>query len=166
MSEETTLNDQIKDSIEQMQAMLADSSSAGNTRAFSYQLMAHSIGLAMYNTVQQQQQMYILQNAVTTAATKAILEASPQEALALAREGFGSQDILATLKELKQCMDDLHSTYHGAKEDVASSAKEVGDQKPTSAPNAPVKKTSKAAEKAAPKTKAAPRKAKSQATKK
>ncbi len=110
MVDETSINDQISDSVEQIKKLLSDDN-GDNVRAFSYQMMAHSIGLAMYNAVHQQQQRYIIQNAITTAATKAILEASPEQALKMAEEGLGEQHFTQTMHELKAMMDDLNSTY-------------------------------------------------------
>lgn len=119
MTDNTSVNDQITDSITQIQKMLADDNGE-NIQALSHQLMAHSIGLAMYNTVYQQQQRYILQNAITTAATKAILEASPEKALKLAEEGLGANSFTQTLSELKAMMDSLNDTH----KDVVSRLKE------------------------------------------
>lgn len=126
MADNSSVNDQITDSITQIQKMLADDSGE-NIQAFSYQLMAHAIGLAMYNAVHQQQQRYILQNAITTAAAKAILEASPEKALKLAEEGLGGDSFTQTLSELKAMMDNLNNTYKdmkaGLKESVVSAGK-------------------------------------------
>lgn len=118
MADSTSINDQITDSIEQIQALLADDNGQ-NTRALSYQLMSHAASLAFYNTVHQQQQMYVLQNAITTAAAKAILEASPEDAIKYAKEGFASQDMTSTLTELKKFMDDLNETYKDLQKDLA-----------------------------------------------
>lgn len=126
MTDNASVNDQITDSITQIQKMLADDNGE-NIQALSYQLMAHSIGLAMYNTVYQQQQRYILQNAITTAATKAILEASHEKALKLAEEGLGANSFTQTLSELKAMMDSLNDTHKDVvtrlKESAASTAK-------------------------------------------
>jgi hypothetical protein len=126
VADNSSVNDQITDSITQIQKMLADDSGE-NIQAFSYQLMAHAIGLAMYNAVHQQQQRYILQNAITTAAAKAILEASPEKALKLAEEGLGGDSFTQTLSELKAMMDNLNNTYKdmkaGLKESVVSAGK-------------------------------------------
>lgn len=128
MTDNTSVNDQITDSITQIQKMLADDDGE-NIQALSYQLMAHSIGLAMYNTVHQQQQRYILQNAITTAATKAILEASPEKALKLAEEGLGADSFTQTLSELKAMMDSLNSTQKDVMATLKDSA--AGTAKPS-----------------------------------
>lgn len=130
MADNTSVNDQITDSITQIQKMLADDNGE-NIQAFSYQLMAHAIGLAMYNAVHQQQQRYILQNAITTAASKAILEASPEKALKMAEEGLGGDSFTQTLAELKEMMDSLNNTY----EDVM-----VGLKKSTVSTDKPARK--------------------------
>lgn len=112
MSDEPTspLNDQIKDAVEQINAILTSDGGAA-TRAISYQLMAHSVALAMYNTVQQQQQAYILQNAIVSAAAKAALESDPKEAIALAKEGLNTSQLSKNLAELKGFMDELNAAY-------------------------------------------------------
>ena len=138
MADNTSVNDQITDSITQIQKMLADDSGE-NIQAFSYQLMAHAIGLAMYNAVHQQQQRYILQNAITTAAAKAILEASPEKALKLAEEGLGGDSFTQTLSELKAMMDNLNNTYKDMKAGLKESVVSAG--KP--APNPGVKKSAR-----------------------
>ena len=145
MADTTSINDQIKDSIEQIQALLADDDGQ-NTRALSYQLMSHAASLAFYNTVHQQQQMYVLQNAITTAAAKAILEASPEDALKYAKEGFASQDMTGTLTELKKFMDDLNETYKDLRENLSedtSSTPTVSKKKARSKKKTASKKKSK-----------------------
>jgi hypothetical protein len=115
--EKTFVNDQVIDAIKDLNASLALNADA-NVDALSYQLMAHSVALAMQNTVHQQQQAYILQNAATTAAVKAIMESDPKEAIELAKQGFGTEPLVDTLKELKGFMDDLHETYGDVRETV------------------------------------------------
>lgn len=84
----------------------AAATAAPNGRAMADQVMAFAIGLAMQNAVAQQQQAYILRNAVTTAAARAILQASPEQALRFAREVLSSDDVASTLERLKKLMDD------------------------------------------------------------
>ncbi len=138
MADNTSVNDQITDSITQIQKMLADDNGE-NVQAFSYQLMAHAIGLAMYNAVHQQQQRYILQNAITTAASKAILEASPEKALKMAEEGLGGDNFTQTLTELKEMMDSLNSTY----KDVMAGLKKSADSTDKPARKSAVKKAAR-----------------------
>ncbi len=94
-----SLNQQITDSIKQMQQLMSDSDGEGISNYINL-VTAHAVSLALYNTVQQQQQAYILQNAITTAAAKAILETNPENALALAREGFGDNNLADTIESL------------------------------------------------------------------
>jgi hypothetical protein len=54
----------------------------------------------MQNAVAQQQQLYILRNAVTTAAARSILDSSPEDALRFASEALNSDDIAQTLERL------------------------------------------------------------------
>lgn len=66
MAKETTVNSQITDAVSQVNEVVGGSSEP-QARAMADQVMAHAIGLAMQNAVAQQQQAYILRNAVTTA---------------------------------------------------------------------------------------------------
>lgn len=70
MATDSTVNSQITDAVAQVNEVVGGAS-ASQVRAMADQVMAHAIGLAMHNAVAQQQQAYILRNAVTTAATRA-----------------------------------------------------------------------------------------------
>jgi hypothetical protein len=109
MPDETTVNSQITDAVSQAGETVAGSSQA-QARAMADQVMAQAIGLAMQNAVAQQQQAYILRNAVTTAAARAILESSPEEALRFAREVLANDDVATTLERLTKLMNDLHAS--------------------------------------------------------
>ncbi len=94
-SDPTTLNDQIRDAIQQVNASLKD---APNVEAVAYQTMAHAVALAMHNTVLQLQHDHMLRNALTTAAASALLEGRREEAeavLKLADEKLGGQRSLS-----------------------------------------------------------------------
>ena len=99
MVDATEVNSQISDAVSQVNETLAGVSNA-MPRAMTDQLMAHAIGLAMQNAVAQQQQLYILRNAVTTAVARAILDSSPEEALRFASEALKGDDIAKTLENL------------------------------------------------------------------
>ncbi|HZX29884.1 MAG TPA: RebB family R body protein [Rhodocyclaceae bacterium] len=82
----------------------------GFSRAVGYQMAAHAIGLAMQNAVAQQQHAYVLLNAITTSATRAVLESRAEdarEAIKLAREVLNPAAIAVTLAELKDLLDRL-----------------------------------------------------------
>jgi hypothetical protein len=104
------LNEQISDIIGKAQGASSDDS-ANDIRSISYQLMTHAAGLAMFNAVFQQQQMYILQNAVTTATAKAIFDSKPEDALKIFNDAYRNNDILNTLSGLKEFIDGLNETY-------------------------------------------------------
>ncbi|GAB3355775.1 RebB family R body protein [Lysobacter tyrosinilyticus] len=99
MAKETTVNSQITDAVSQVDAVVVGSAES-QARAMADQMMAHAIGLAMQNAVAQQQQAYILRNAVTTAAARAILESSPEDALRFAREVLAGDDVAQTIERL------------------------------------------------------------------
>lgn len=123
------LNDQIRDAVEQMNALLLDDDGR-NVRAMSYQVMAHTIALSLYNTVYQQQQMYILQNATTTAAVREALKSNPAEAVKLAQQAIVESDLTKTISQLKTLMDELNQTYQDLN---APKAKQKAKVKPSGA---------------------------------
>ena len=110
----SAINDQITDSITAMQDLLKENSD-GNVALLSYQIMAQATAMAMLNAVNQQQQMYILQNAVTTATAKAVLKSKPEEAIKIVNEAMNKSNVLETFNGLKNFMDDLTSTYNDLK---------------------------------------------------
>jgi len=113
LNEHTLVNEQIRESIEQINQSLADNSNL-SVQAMSYQAMAHALSLSLYNAVQQQQQMYVLQNATMTVAVKSALETSPKEAMDLINEVYANNNIVTTLSEIQQMIDDLHDKYGGS----------------------------------------------------
>ena len=108
------LNKQILDSIGAMQNIISESKDE-NIMAIAYQVMAHTAGLAMINAVNQQHQMYILQNAVTTAAANAALESNPEEAVKIINDSWKNNSMLETFNGLKNFIDDLTKTYKDLK---------------------------------------------------
>lgn len=105
MADQTEVNSQIIDAVTQVNETVGGSSEA-LARAMADQVMAQAIGMAMQNAVAQQQQLYILRNAVTTAAARAILDSSPEEALRFASEALNSDDIAQTLERLSALVKD------------------------------------------------------------
>lgn len=103
-------NDQIRDSVAQINALIHDEDGR-NIRAMSYQIMAHSLALSLYSAVHQQQQMYILQNATTTAAVKEALKSSPADAMELIQKTINGNDLSKTISDLVLLMDKLNETY-------------------------------------------------------
>ncbi|QSX77902.1 RebB family R body protein [Agrilutibacter solisilvae] len=108
MADESTVNSQITDAVTQVNETIAGASGS-QARALADQVMAHAVGLAMQNAVAQQQQAYILRNAVTTAAARAILQSSPEEALRFAREVLSSDDVAQTLERLGEVMSGVQA---------------------------------------------------------
>jgi hypothetical protein len=108
MAKDSTVNSQITDAVAQVHATVLGSSEA-QARAMADQVMAHAIGLAMQNAVAQQQQAYILRNAVTTAAAQAVLDASPEDVLRFAREMLSNDDVAQTLERLSELMSGVYA---------------------------------------------------------
>ena len=111
MPEAPDFNEQMSDILGNMKNMFLNEG-VNDFRAVSYQLMVHAAGLAMFNSVFQQQQSYILKNAVTTATAKSILESKPEEAIKLFNEANRNNDILSTLNVFKEFIDGLNESYN------------------------------------------------------
>jgi hypothetical protein len=99
----------MSDATSQIRAAIAevDQIIAGAGRAFlsaaAYQSIAHSIALAAQNAVAQQQQSYILRNAIVAAAADAILagkKAEAEELLKLADSRSVSANLAADIEAL------------------------------------------------------------------
>lgn len=99
MADETTVNSQITDAVAQVNASVAGSSDA-LAQAMASQIMAHAVAVAIQNAVAQQQHVYMLRNAVTTAAARAILDSDPEQALRFADEALKSDDLAQTIERL------------------------------------------------------------------
>jgi len=108
MADDTPVNSQITDAVAQVNETVGGSSES-LARAMADQVMAHAIGLAMQNAVAQQQQSYILRNAVTTAAARAILEANPEDALRFAREVLSGDDVVQTIDRLGELLSGVNA---------------------------------------------------------
>lgn len=108
MADDNAVNDQIADATAQVDQTVGGSSEA-LARAMADQVMAHAIGLAMHNAVAQQQQAYTLRNAVTAAVARAILEASPEDALRLAREALPGDDVVQTIDRLGELLNGVNA---------------------------------------------------------
>ena len=103
-----TVNTQIIDAIKQVNSLLKDSSFSLDS--ISNQITTQASSIAMMNIVQQQQQLYTLQNAVTAAAAKAMLNSSPQEAIQLMNDVIKENNVTNSLKDLKELIDSLNSS--------------------------------------------------------
>lgn len=133
------LNEQILDSISSMKNLIGENAGE-NISLISYQIMAQAAGLAMLNAVNQQQQIYILQNAATTATVKSVLESKPEEAIKIINEVVKNNNVLETFNGLKKFMDDLTESYNdikdksGLKKDESKTNKNVKEKSSTTAP--------------------------------
>lgn len=124
----TTVNQEIVDSLAATVDAVTEEGVGG--AAMAEQVAALGVALAMQNAVAQQQQLYILQNAATTAMVKAMLDAGPEaaarwaEALARVREAFTPVDIAATLGQLEALLGRLR----GARGGVAAGGEAAGGE--------------------------------------
>ena len=108
------------------------------TQTPTRQIMVNAVGLAMQNVVAQQQQNYILQNAMTTAAARAMLESSlpPEDIMKFAKEALSGEDVVSTLSGLDDLMDKV------SRQDQMKKT----DKKTTSSPGKKTKKNLKKSE--------------------
>jgi len=111
---ESAVNSQISDAVKQIQSMINDTSNEFS-EAVSQQVTAHAVGLAMQNAVAQQQELYILRNAIVTAAANAIIESNPKEAISLAEKVLSGDDIVATISGLKELLDNAETETQQSK---------------------------------------------------
>lgn len=99
------VNAQVIDAIKQVNSFLKESDFSLD--AIANQLTVHAVGVAMMNIVQQQQQLYTLQNAVTMAAAKSMLNSSPQEAVQLMHDVVKENNLMSSLQELKELLNEI-----------------------------------------------------------
>ena len=104
-----TVNSQIIDAIKQVNGFLRDNSFSLDS--ISGQITTQAASLAMMNIVQQQQQLHTLQNAVTAAAAKVMLNSNPQDAIQLMNEVIKENNITNSLKDLKELMNCIKSWF-------------------------------------------------------
>lgn len=113
----STVNSQVTDSIKAINGLLKENPDA-DLSLMAYQVMTQAAGMAMLNVVNQQQQLYTLQNTVTTVAAKAMLESNPEEAVKLMNDAVKNSNVTENIKELKSLMDELTSSYNNLKQKV------------------------------------------------
>lgn len=112
MTDDSPLNAQIADAVAQINATLTGSE-RGLITAAAYQTVTQAVVLGLQNAVAQQQQAYILRNALTAAAASAILDGKRDDADALlkladSRSQSLSAEIAELLATLKQIGEELH----------------------------------------------------------
>ena len=116
----SALNSQITDAVEQIQTMV-NSTSNEFSQAVTQQITAQAVGLAMQNAVAQQQELYILRNAIITAAANAIIESNPKEAISLAEKVIDGNDIVSTISGLKDLLDEAVTKVKPRKKETKAS---------------------------------------------
>ena len=104
-SDPTSVNSQVIDSIKQINTLLKEGEY--NLNGVSNQLVIQAASMAMFNIVNQQQQLYSIQNAATTVAVKEMLSSSPQEAVQLMNETIKNIKLTESIKELKDLMNQV-----------------------------------------------------------
>ena len=104
-SSTSSINSQIIDSIKEINNLLGDQDK--DLKTISNQVLTQAAGMAMLNVVNQQQQMYVLQNTVTTVAAKAMLESNPEEAVKMMNSVIENSNVTQSLKDLKDLMSSM-----------------------------------------------------------
>ena len=122
------INDQVRDSVLQLEALLGRQSGPF-AQAAAYQTITHAIALGMQNAVAQQQHGHMLRTALTTAAAKALLEGRREEAeavLKLAESRLVNPDVGAELARLqatlKATLEELQKTFVAGTRPAAGAA--------------------------------------------
>lgn len=105
-SKNSTVNSQIIDSIKEINELIGDQE--GDLKAVANQVLTQAVSMAMLNIVNQQQNMYILQNTVTTVAVKNMLSSNPEEAVKMMNTVMESNNVATDLKDLKDLLSDLN----------------------------------------------------------
>ncbi|MCW5649167.1 MAG: RebB family R body protein [Ramlibacter sp.] len=103
------LNEQIRDSVAQVQATLTGMQ-VPFASAAAYQTIAHALGLALHNAVARQQHSHMLRNSLTTAAATALLEGRTDQAeavLKLAESPLVNPSFSAELGQLQSAVTQL-----------------------------------------------------------
>lgn len=102
----SSVNKQIIDSIKAMNTLLKDGGD-DSLHAMGQQVLTQAASIAMLNMVNQQQQLYILQNTATTVAVKSMLESKPDEAMKIMNASLSNINILGNLKEFSELMSEI-----------------------------------------------------------
>ncbi|ARV15199.1 RebB family R body protein [Polaribacter sp. SA4-12] len=105
-TQNSSVNSQVIDSIKEINNLLEKGSE--NLTSISKQILTQATGMAMLNVVNQQQQMFMLQNTVTTVAAKAMLVSSPLEAVKLMEEVVKSNNAATSIKELQDLIIEMN----------------------------------------------------------
>lgn len=106
-SQKSSVNSQVIDSIKEINSLLKEGDT--NLTSISNQILTQATGMAMLNVVNQQQQLFMLQNTVTTVAAKAMLESSPLEAVKLMDDVIKSNNAANSIKELQTLINELNN---------------------------------------------------------
>lgn len=108
-SNNTHVNSQITDAIRSMNALLKEADNE-NLEVIGNQVLIQAASLAMLNMVNQQQQLYVLQNTATTVAVKAMLDSNPEEALKIMNATVNNSNIMDSFKQFEQLIKDISKT--------------------------------------------------------
>lgn len=106
MTEETYVNSQITDAVAQTSMQVVGEAPA-EAMAMLYQQMAHSIGLALQNTIAQQQHSYTIHNAITLAASRQLLTTDPAAAARASQDLIVGSSITENLSALQSVVAEM-----------------------------------------------------------
>ncbi len=106
MTEDTYVNSQITDAVAQTSMQVVGEAPA-EAMAMLYQQMAHSIGLALQNTIAQQQHSYTIHNAITLAASRQLLTTDPVAAAKASQDLIVGSSITENLSALQSVVAEM-----------------------------------------------------------
>ncbi len=100
MTDSSYVNSQVTDAVAQTSMKVVGEAPA-EAVAMLYQQMAHSIGLALQNTIAQQQHSYTIHNAITLAASRQLLTSDPAAAARTSQDLLKESAITENLAALQ-----------------------------------------------------------------
>lgn len=106
MSEDLYVNSQITEAVAQTSLKVVGEAPA-EAVGILYQQLAHSIGLALQNTIAQQQHSYSIHNAVTLAASRQLLTTDPAAAAKASQELIAGSSITDNLSALQNVVSEM-----------------------------------------------------------
>jgi len=112
MSEDSYVNSQITDAIAQTSITVMGEAPA-EAVGILYQQLAHSIGLALQNTIAQQQHTYSIHNAVTLAASRQLLTTDPAAAAKASQDLISGSAITDNLTALQSVVSQMSKKSDG-----------------------------------------------------
>ena len=104
MPDEKTVTSQITDTVTQANVKVLDDASA-QAIATLYQVTAHTVGLSMQNATSAQQEMRIIQQAITTQCINSIISFEPAASARTSQQIMTDNDIASLIATLNAALN-------------------------------------------------------------